>query len=225
MQTSYVALRRVFLLPENVKAEAGDILQYDSTTRKLTIYRNGSFVRTINQSELGIEGLRRNRMITLADDGTAEEPVVSEAPDEILAEVPEEVPAEVPAEVPEEVPEEVTESEGDQQPSLIEEAAPKIDEQITIAPVESGNDSASYSITTSAEEVTPVEEQPEEPADDAQQSEQSEQSEDADEENPTEEADSSEEAEPEQTPETAANVDAKPAKKGRTKKSKVGAEE
>lgn len=58
MQTSFVALKRVFLMPGSVAVGTGDILVFDaSNNNSLTIYRDQKIVKTLTQSLVSLLGM------------------------------------------------------------------------------------------------------------------------------------------------------------------------
>lgn len=79
MQNSFVALKRVFLMPGSVVISSGDILVFDaSNNNSLTIYRDQKIVKTLTHSLVGLQGLEKSGIIKAVETPAA--PVAADGP-------------------------------------------------------------------------------------------------------------------------------------------------
>jgi hypothetical protein len=78
MQKSFIARTTINFVDFEFYVRSGDLLVYDTTNHRLTVYRNGQIVKAIKQTSLALGAFLKNRFIEeLAP--TAASPVV-EAP-------------------------------------------------------------------------------------------------------------------------------------------------
>ena len=61
MQKSYLAKSPINFVQVSFRVNTGDILVHDTMNQRLTVYRGGEIVKTMNQSSLGMMALLKDR--------------------------------------------------------------------------------------------------------------------------------------------------------------------